>query len=77
MSVELHIKIGLYRHYKGNLYYVIGLAKHTETSEVVVVYQGLYGDKDFFVRPYEMFIESVEYEGKIVSRFEFVSEKIL
>ena len=72
----MKINIGLYRHYKGNFYQVIGLAKHTETLDIVVVYQGLYGDYDLFVRPYQMFIESVEYEGNIVPRFKFLNENL-
>ena len=70
----MHIKIGLYRHYKGNLYQVIGLARHTEISdEIFVVYQAMQGDFDLFVRPYQMFIELVQYQEKTVARFEFLS----
>ncbi|MCC8435460.1 DUF1653 domain-containing protein [Brevibacillus sp. M2.1A] len=53
----------LYRHYKGNLYYVVGLAEHSETNELMVVYHALYGDNEMWVRPLEMFLSEVE-EGK-------------
>lgn len=72
----MKINIGLYRHYKGNFYRVIGLARHTETLDILVVYQGLYGDYDLFVRPYQMFIESVEHEGNIVPRFKFLNKNL-
>lgn len=50
----------LYRHYKGNLYYVIGEAFHSETYEMMVIYHALYGDNEMFVRPLEMFLSRVE-----------------
>ena len=73
------LKLGKYRHYKGNLYKVIGIAKHSETLEDLVVYQALYESKDFgkdaiWVRPLKMFTENVEYQGKTVPRFEFVEQ---
>lgn len=54
----------LYRHFKGKLYYVVGLAEHTETQEVMVVYHALYGENDQYVRPMDMFLSEVE-EGKV------------
>ncbi len=66
------IKIGKYRHYKGNEYQVIGVAKHSETSEDLVVYQALYGDHGLWARPLRMFVEEVEVEGKKVLRFEYI-----
>ncbi len=68
------IKKGYYRHYKGNDYEVIDVARHSETKEYLVVYRALYGDFGLWVRPLTMFLESVEIEGKIVQRFEFVKE---
>jgi hypothetical protein len=62
-------KPGLYRHYKGNDYLVIGVARHTETEEPVVVYQALYGERGLWVRPAAMFNEIVEVAGQRVPRF--------
>ncbi len=59
-----------YRHYKGNLYQIVAVAMHTETEEDMVVYQALYGDYKVFVRPLEMFFETVkDGDGKEVPRF--------
>ena len=68
------MKLGKYKHYKGNLYEVIGVAKHSETLEEVVVYKALYQKEgeNLWVRPKAMFIEDVEVGGKIVKRFEFI-----
>ena len=67
-------KPGLYRHYKGNDYRVIGLARHSETLEPVVVYQALYGERGTWVRPAAMFVETVEVVGKRVPRFARVGD---
>lgn len=64
---------GLYRHYKGNDYRVVGLARHSETEEPLVVYQALYGDRGLWVRPAAMFVESVTLaDGARVPRFALV-----
>ena len=63
---------GIYRHYKGNLYEVIDVARHSETQESLVVYKTLYGDFSTWVRPLDMFQESVDRDGEQVARFEFV-----
>ena len=68
------VKPGIYRHYKGNEYEVVGVAKHSETLELMVVYRALYGDAALWVRPYEMFIETVEVDGDITPRFQWVRE---
>ncbi|MFO0864906.1 MAG: DUF1653 domain-containing protein [Gemmataceae bacterium] len=60
---------GRYRHFKGNLYEVIGLARHSETREELVVYRPLYGESGLWVRPRAMFEETVTHEGKVVPRF--------
>ncbi len=61
---------GRYRHYKGNEYDVIDIARHSETEEDVVVYRKRYGDCSLWVRPLEMFLEQVMVEGQSVPRFE-------
>ncbi len=60
---------GLYRHYKGNDYRVLGLARHSETLEPLVVYQALYGEHGLWVRPQPMFLETVNHDGGPVPRF--------
>ena len=61
---------GKYRHYKGNEYEVIGVAKHSETLEEMVVYRALYGDGGLWVRPSSMWNETVNHNGRTVKRFE-------
>lgn len=60
---------GRYRHFKGNLYEVLGVARHSETGEEVVVYRALYGELGLWVRPASMFVETVERDGRRVPRF--------
>jgi hypothetical protein len=69
------IPTGTYRHYKGNTYQVLGVAKHSETEENLVVYRALYGECGLWVRPLEMFHEKVEVEGKIIPRFALIQQK--
>ena len=69
------LPLGIYRHYKGNEYDVLSVAKHTETLEPLVVYRALYGDQDVWVRPLAMFQETVEVDGNIIPRFELIKEK--
>lgn len=66
------LKPGRYRHYKGNDYQVIGVAKHSENESELVVYRPLYGDGGLWVRPLDMFTETVEVNGKTVPRFQFL-----
>ena len=66
------MKLGKYRHYKGNEYEVIGIANHSETLEKMVVYRALYGEGEIWVRPLYMWDELVEVNGRTVKRFEFV-----
>jgi hypothetical protein len=63
------LPLGRYRHYKGNEYEVIALARHSETLEVVVVYRALYGEGGLWVRPYAMFTENIVLDGRAVRRF--------
>lgn len=65
------VRVGAkYRHFKGNEYLVLHVAKHSETLEEYVVYQALYGERGIWVRPLEMFMSSKEVDGKAVYRFE-------
>ncbi|MBN7819520.1 DUF1653 domain-containing protein [Bowmanella yangjiangensis] len=64
---------GLYRHYKGKDYEVIGVARHSEDESLLVVYRPLYGERELWVRPLDMFIENVEVEGCSVPRFKLIS----
>jgi hypothetical protein len=66
------LKNGIYRHYKGNEYEVLMVAKHSETEEEMVVYRALYGEYGIWVRPLVMFMEKVEVNGEEVDRFQFL-----
>lgn len=77
VSTSNTIKLGIYRHYKGDYYKVIGVARHSETLEEMVVYQGMhysheFGNGPLWVRPATMFIEMLEFKGALVQRFDFV-----
>ena len=65
---------GIYRHFKGNLYRLDGLAKHSETQEDYVVYQALYGERGLWVRPAKMWNEEVNRNGYVGKRFVWVAE---
>lgn len=65
----MSLKTGLYQHYKGPQYRVLGVAKHSETEEELVVYRALYGAFGLWVRPLSMFIEQIEIDGVQQSRF--------
>lgn len=69
------IKIGRYRHFKGNEYEVLCVAKHSETLEDTVVYRSLYGEGGVWVRPASMWNETVERDGKTYKRFTYIGEK--
>ncbi len=66
------MKAGRYRHYKGGEYQVQGVARHSETGELLVVYTPLYGEGGLWVRPLEMFQQSVLHEGREQPRFAYV-----
>jgi hypothetical protein len=69
----MSLAIGRYRHYKGNEYEVIGVARHSEDETELVVYRPLYGNKELWVRPLQMFMETVQVDGKTKPRFEYIS----
>ena len=69
----MEIKIGAkYKHFKGNEYRVIGVAKHSETLEELVVYQGLYEGGEMWARPKNLFLEKVDINGEMVPRFKLL-----
>ena len=68
------IKPGRYRHFKGKEYEVLGVARHSETEEELVVYRALYGDFGLWVRPVSMWNETVERAGKTFRRFTYIGE---
>jgi len=68
------LQLGKYKHYKGKSYEVVGIAKHSETLEELVVYRALYGKNDLWVRPLKVFLEEVEVDGKKVPRFIFIKK---
>lgn len=70
------IKPGTYQHYKGGMYKVHYLVRHSETLEWMVLYETLYENElgKFWIRPYKMFIENIEVDGKILPRFKFIKD---
>ena len=68
------IKLGKYRHFKGNEYEVIGVAKHSESLEEMVIYRALYGEKELWVRNAQMFFENVTRDGKTFARFVYIDD---
>ncbi len=68
------IKPGRYRHFKGKEYEVLGVARHSETEEELVVYRALYGDFGLWVRSVSMWNETVERDGKTFRRFTYIGE---
>ncbi len=70
------MKLDIYRHYKENLYQVVGVGTHTESGEIVVIYQALYDSFGLWVRPLEMFTEEIEINGKPTKRFTFISSNL-
>ena len=68
-----HIELGLYRHYKGSEYEVLGVVRHSESLEPMVLYRPLYNESGLWVRPYAMFVGQVDVNGAHQQRFAFVS----
>ena len=69
------IRLGRYRHFKGGEYEVVGIARHSETREEMVVYRALYGEGGLWVRPLSMWEETVTRDGKTSSRFTYIGEE--
>lgn len=69
------IRLGRYRHFKGGEYEVIGIARHSETREEMVVYRALYGEGGLWVRPLSMWEETVTRDGKTFQRFTYIGEE--
>lgn len=67
------IKLGKYKHFKGGEYEVLGIAKHSETLEELVIYRH-FGKDEFWVRPLKMFLEKITFDGQEINRFEYVGE---
>ena len=72
MTDSEQIPLGKYRHYKNKEYELIGVAIHSETEEKLAVYRPLYGDRDLWVRPLSMFLETVEIDGDTIPRFQYI-----
>lgn len=68
----MEIKLGKYRHFKGNEYEVLGFAKHSETLEDMVIYRALYGEYGIWVRPVSMWCQTVINNGISISRFTYI-----
>lgn len=68
------MQLGIYQHYRGNLYHVIGVCRHSETLEEMIVYRGLYADYGLWVRPKKLFEGMLEVDGVSVQRFKFIRE---
>ena len=68
------LRPGRYRHFKGNEYQVLGVARHSETLEELVVYRALYGEGGLWVRPLGMFLEDVEHDGVVTPRFAYLGD---
>ena len=66
---------GKYRHFKGNEYEVLYIARHSETMEEMVVYRALYGEGGLWVRPAHMWNEAVERDGKVFPRFRYIGDE--
>ena len=69
------IKLGRYRNFKGGEYEVVGIARHSETQEDIVVYRALYGEGGLWVRPASMWAETVTRDGRTALRFTYIGEE--
>lgn len=73
-ELQYPVRPGRYRHFKGNEYQVLGVARHSETEEEMVVYRALYGEGGLWVRPAAMWLEAVTRDGVTQSRFTYIGE---
>ena len=73
-AIPVTVRPGRYRHFKGGEYEVLGVARHSEGLEDMVVYRPLYNDTGLWVRPVSMFLENIEREGRLVPRFALINE---
>lgn len=73
--MEQQIRLGKYRHFKGNEYRVLFIARHSETGEEMVVYRALYGEGGLWVRPASMWNETVERDGQVYQRFTYIGQE--
>lgn len=71
----MELKIGKYRHFKGNEYQLLGVATHSETMEPMVVYRALYGEKGLWVRPAAMWTETINHDGYHGPRFQYIGSE--
>ena len=70
------MKLGIYQHFRGGYYQVLGLCRHSETLEIMVVYQALYHNFGLWVRPVDMFKEKIFDQGQEIPRFRWISEGV-
>ena len=73
-KLQYPVRPGRYRHFKGNEYQVLGVARHSETEEEMVVYRALYGEGGLWVRPAAMWLENVTRDGVTKPRFPYIGE---
>ena len=70
------LKKGFYKHFKGNIYELLDIAKNSETLEEMVIYRACYGERDLWVRPASMWDEEIERDGEIFERFTYIGEEV-
>lgn len=72
---DAEFRMGKYRHFKGMEYEVVDIVHHSETQEAMVLYRALYGERGLWVRPLEMFFETIERDGKTLERFQYIGDQ--